>query len=844
VRQQRWLHADSCEGLIDRPNIYEQGWGKKLNYAIGATVDSVADVTKRYTRKFFMDEFQARRREWAPEENTSDGVFRQMNAALRQMNKIGKGRLEELDKRGKAEEKFFGMVQSSGVWDVEYREGRISGSLAWKSARNELGDGQSKKEGEEGKDSEKEDSQTFLIESFYPSSGNSELTIVVQPPTISSIPSPAPKAYPECIIVCGVPCAVGTTNGISTVIIDEASGCILQSKAFSQWSSAGSFLDSVPDGRIVAICCLREGKEFSIDDSTSRILGRLGGFNINAATSLAERFFSFVGQLNYHPKWSTNLGTSDSQQLIKVSIQLNITSPPNARLRSEANAVPATVSTRLPESIMPLKTQLAASDYQKRVAFNAYMGKDTKNTSVIGYTTRQEAPVYLIDNTSFPFRQADGHTKNPSTNDTSWATYHFLPDLLVPDDDDIKEEAKSASNSSTIPKFDIPIADDYFTGLLGNQLLVKNAGSSPTLTETSAALANTRLVALYFSASWCGPCRGFTPLLIEFYNVLKEVAPSHGLELIFVSSDRDEMSFQQYYAKMPFLAHPFSNRAMAQQIKSIFGVRGIPSLVVIDSLSGRIVVSPDESRREVHQACQRGEDAIEALFQSWLEKVPAESQSMLEILALSFQEAEAGSGDAENTPNENTKAQDYLVRKKEPEKANKPSTADSAARVKEIFAELVGKGMAPNTAAAEAIKQATAEQKNPGPSARLEEGDVQGTCENSTVEMGIVAVEAVAEKICQLNGGDKDKLGKVLSTAKKYVANVQKDPYNPRFRNFRLSNKVFDTITSTPGSIELLTKLGFVVFHSDMDFVASIPLSVDLSLMGDVFDNLLKAYSS
>ncbi len=34
---------------------------------------------------------------------------------------VGKGRLEELDKRGMAEEKFFAMVQSPGVWDE--REG-------------------------------------------------------------------------------------------------------------------------------------------------------------------------------------------------------------------------------------------------------------------------------------------------------------------------------------------------------------------------------------------------------------------------------------------------------------------------------------------------------------------------------------------------------------------------------------------------------------------------------------------------------------------------------------------------------------------------------------------------
>ena len=104
--------------------MYEQGWGKKLNYAIGATHDSVADVTKRYTRKFYTDDFQARRREFAPDESTSDRTFLQISSTLRHTNYIGKGRLEELDKRGKAEEKFFVTVQSSGVWDVDYREGR------------------------------------------------------------------------------------------------------------------------------------------------------------------------------------------------------------------------------------------------------------------------------------------------------------------------------------------------------------------------------------------------------------------------------------------------------------------------------------------------------------------------------------------------------------------------------------------------------------------------------------------------------------------------------------------------------------------------------------------------
>ena len=27
----RWIMADSCEGKIDEPCMYEKGWGKKLN---------------------------------------------------------------------------------------------------------------------------------------------------------------------------------------------------------------------------------------------------------------------------------------------------------------------------------------------------------------------------------------------------------------------------------------------------------------------------------------------------------------------------------------------------------------------------------------------------------------------------------------------------------------------------------------------------------------------------------------------------------------------------------------------------------------------------------------------
>lgn len=111
--------------------------------------------------------------------------------------------------------------------------------------------------------------------------------------------------------------------------------------------------------------------------------------------------------------------------------------------------------------------------------------------------------------------------------------------------------------------------------LLGEKLL---GPSGPICTKE--ALRGASAVGLYFSASWCPPCRGFTPTLIDSYNKSLE---SKGFRCVLVSSDRGEEAFNEYFAKMPWLALPYSDRTRQQELSQQFKVQSIPTLALVDS---------------------------------------------------------------------------------------------------------------------------------------------------------------------------------------------------------------------------------------------------------------------
>jgi len=113
-----------------------------------------------------------------------------------------------------------------------------------------------------------------------------------------------------------------------------------------------------------------------------------------------------------------------------------------------------------------------------------------------------------------------------------------------------------------------------------NGNLVKLDGSR--LKRTSDATHPEKYYVFYYTASWCPPCRKFTPSLVDWYEKNK----NENFELVLITSDRSEQAMEEYAEKnkMPW---PQLEMKDSKRFKDKFdhGVRGIPSLIVC-SLDG------------------------------------------------------------------------------------------------------------------------------------------------------------------------------------------------------------------------------------------------------------------
>ena len=98
---------------------------------------------------------------------------------------------------------------------------------------------------------------------------------------------------------------------------------------------------------------------------------------------------------------------------------------------------------------------------------------------------------------------------------------------------------------------------------------------------------------------------------------------------MFVSSDSDLQSFEEYYKKMPWLSlsTDADSASIKQKLAQMFQIRGIPSLIAIDAKSGKYITN--DARSDVMGA--GGDDAKQKeVIQKWksIETVPIEEADL------------------------------------------------------------------------------------------------------------------------------------------------------------------------------------------------------------------------
>ena len=93
------------------------------------------------------------------------------------------------------------------------------------------------------------------------------------------------------------------------------------------------------------------------------------------------------------------------------------------------------------------------------------------------------------------------------------------------------------------------------------------------------SIGQTKYIAFYCGAGWCGPCHRFTPELVKFYNEMKPNYPN--FEVVFLSDDRSPVEMQNYMAEMsmPWPAVRWDAVKWSKGAKLCGS--GIPCLVVI-----------------------------------------------------------------------------------------------------------------------------------------------------------------------------------------------------------------------------------------------------------------------
>ncbi|KAL7538633.1 hypothetical protein ACHAXR_008705 [Thalassiosira sp. AJA248-18] len=169
------------------------------------------------------------------------------------------------------------------------------------------------------------------------------------------------------------------------------------------------------------------------------------------------------------------------------------------------------------------------------------------------------------------------------------------------------EEAAASADSEAEAAAPVVQSGPYID-LLGDVLLslemVDEAHAQVHQHYTNEALAGKKVVGLYFSADWCGPCKQFTPDLVNFYDKMNaRRGKQDEFEIVWISRCRTVDDFGQYFTQMNWLALP-PNEAMGQRgqkLGELYKVQSIPTLVLLDEI-GNVITTDGRNKIPMDKA--------------------------------------------------------------------------------------------------------------------------------------------------------------------------------------------------------------------------------------------------
>lgn len=172
----------------------------------------------------------------------------------------------------------------------------------------------------------------------------------------------------------------------------------------------------------------------------------------------------------------------------------------------------------------------------------------------------------------------------------------------------------------------------------GNPLWYKDAKSSEAVGR-NFYLSKSDTVLLYFSASWCGPCRRFTPILSQFSKALSQKK----VKIVFIPEDEEEEDAMAYYLQEhgDWLMAPHSwawkkngGKSLAHtRLMQRAEIQGFPTVLLVDERGRPIPVSqmPEMSggNNNGNNSNYSLRSEVEVFVQEFSRSVPAHQSSMI-----------------------------------------------------------------------------------------------------------------------------------------------------------------------------------------------------------------------